>query len=133
MAEQGKKVLLADDEADVHAFVEAALEDDVPQIIHAYDGQAALEMAAGEKPDLVILDVQMPEKNGFEVFAELRKGEQTKTIPVIMLTAVSERTGIPFSARDMGDYYGSEPDAYIDKPIEPGKLRETVRNLLGIG
>ena len=132
MAEPGKKVLLADDEADVHAFVEAALEDDVPQIIHAYDGQAALDMTASEKPDLVILDVQMPEKNGFEVFAELRKSDQTKAIPVIMLTAVSERTGILFSARDMGDYYGSEPDAYIDKPIEPEKLRETVRNLLGI-
>ena len=101
-------------------------------MLHAYDGKAALEMAASEKPDLVILDVQMPEKNGFEVFAELRKGEQTKGIPVIMLTAVSERTGIPFSARDLGDYYGSEPDAYIDKPIKPEKLRETVRNLLGI-
>jgi two-component system cell cycle response regulator DivK len=132
MAESGKKVLIADDEADVHAFVQVALEDDGHQILDAEDGEAALEQARAEAPDLVILDVQMPKKNGFEVFAELRGNEGTKAIPVIMLTSVSARTGIPFGKRDMGDYFGSEPDAYIDKPIDPETLRATVNKLLGI-
>ena len=132
MAESGKKVLIADDEADVHVFVDAALEEDGHQIIHASDGEEALEKVKAESPDLIILDVQMPKKDGFLVFGELRQDDATKAIPVIMLTSVTERTGIKFDRKDMGDYYGSEPEAYIDKPIDPATLRETVSKLLQI-
>jgi len=132
MAESGKKVLIADDEADVHAFVEAALEDDGHEIIDAMNGQEAVDMARSHRPNLIILDVQMPKKTGFEVFDELRNDTATKHIPIIMLTAVSKRSGIPFSARDMGAYYESEPEAFIDKPIDPDTLREVANRLLGI-
>jgi CheY-like chemotaxis protein len=130
MAESGKKVLIADDEVDVHAFVEAALEEDGHQLLTAADGQAALEIIRAESPDVVILDVQMPNKDGFQVFGELRQDDATKSIPVIMLTGVSARTGISFNAKDMGEYFDSEPEAYIDKPIDPATLRETVNKLL---
>ena len=129
MAASAKKVLIADDEVDVHAFVQAALEDDGHQVITADNGQAALDKVRAEKPDLIILDVQMPKKSGFEVFDELRRDDSTKSIPVIMLTSVSERTGIPFNAKDMGDYMGTEPEAFIDKPIDPETLREVVGRL----
>ena len=130
MADAGKKVLIADDEAEVHAFVEAALEDGGYQIVTASDGEEALQKARAESPDVVILDVQMPKKTGFEVFGELRSNDATKTIPVIMLTAVAKNTGIPFGAEDMGAYLGSEPEAYIDKPIDPETLRSTVKTLV---
>lgn len=130
MAVPGKKVLIADDEAEVHEFVQVALEDDGYRVLTALDGEAALETARAESPDLVILDVQMPRKNGFQVFGELRRDDATRSIPVIMLTAVAARTGIPFDAGDMGDYLGSEPDAFIDKPIDPETLRATVNRLL---
>lgn len=130
MAQCGKKVLIADDEADVHAFVEAALEEDGHQVITASDGEEALAKVKANAPDLVILDVQMPKKDGFLVFGELRQDDATKSIPIIMLTSVAERTGISFDAKDMGSYYGSEPEAYIDKPIDPATLRETVASLL---
>jgi len=129
MAVEGKKVLIADDEVDVHEFVRTALEDEGYEILTAQDGQTALEVVRAQAPDVIILDVQMPKKNGFEVFDELRRDDATKAIPVIMLTAVTERTGIPFDARAMGDYMGHEPEAYIDKPVDPVKLRETVNKL----
>lgn len=129
MADTGKKVLLADDEADVHAFVMAALEADGHQVVAVSDGEAALAAIRAEPPDVVILDVQMPKKDGFMVFGELRADDATKSIPVIMLTGVSARTGIKFDADTMADYMGSEPEAYIEKPIDPATLRATVARL----
>lgn len=130
MAAPGKRVLIADDELDVHAFIQSALEDDGYQLLTATDGEAALERARAESPDVIILDIQMPKMSGFEVFGELRKDENTSSIPVIMLTGVTARTGIPFDAGAMGEFLGSEPDAYIEKPIDPEALRATVRKLI---
>ena len=130
MATDAKKVLIADDEPDVREFVQAVLEEDGYSFLTVGDGEAAVQTAKAEKPDVVILDVQMPKKNGFQVFEELRRDSATQSIPVIMLTAVSERTGIKFDKGTMGEYFGSEPEAYIDKPIDPVKLREAVSKLV---
>jgi len=131
MALPNKKVLVADDEADVREFVRAALEDDGYAFVEAPDGEAALAAARAEKPDLIILDVQMPGKTGFAVFDELRRDEATTAIPIIMLTGIRRNTGIGFSAKEMGDYYESEPEAYVEKPVDPEVLRDTVAKLLG--
>jgi CheY-like chemotaxis protein len=131
MGQAAKKVLIVDDEADVRQFVMVALEEDGYAFLEAEDGEAAVKIAGAEKPDVVIMDVQMPKKDGFQAFYDLRNSEGTKSIPVIMLTAVAERTGIKFDAKDMGDYLGSEPEAYIDKPIDPEKLQETVAKIVG--
>ena len=133
MPVEAKKVLVVDDEDDVRQFVQAVLEDDGYEFLMAEDGEEAVSAARDGKPDVVIMDVQMPKKNGFQAFYELRGDEATKSIPVIMLTAVAERTGLKFDAKDMGDYLGSEPEAYIDKPIDPEALRETVGRLLAGG
>jgi CheY-like chemotaxis protein len=130
MAEGPAKVLVADDELDVRTFVQVALADDGYDLCMVEDGDAALEEARKGHPDLIILDVQMPKVTGFKVFSELRTDEATKHIPVIMLTAVSERMGISYSGEDMGEFYGSEPEAFIDKPIEATVLRDTVRRVL---
>lgn len=124
------KVLIADDEQECIDFVREALADTDCEVLAAKDGEEALTVAREAEPQLIILDVQMPKRNGFEVFAELRKDEKLAKVPVIMLTAITQRTGIQFSQRDMGDYMGSEPEAYIDKPIEPIVLKQTVKRLI---
>ena len=124
------KVLIADDEQDCIDFVRETLADMPCEVLAAMDGEEALKVAREQKPDLVILDVQMPRKDGFTVFAELRADSELGSVPVIMLTAVTQRTGLKFDAKDMGEYMGSEPEAYVDKPIEPIILKQTVKRLL---
>ena len=128
-----KTVLIVDDEQDAVEFVEAVLSEvgDIAPI-SANDGVSGLEKAKEATPDLIILDVQMPEKNGFDVFADLKKDESTKSIPVIMLTGVADKVGIGFSSEEMGDFMGAEPDAYIEKPVDPEQLKKTVSKVLGL-
>jgi CheY-like chemotaxis protein len=90
-----------------------------------------MERALAETPDLIILDVQMPGKDGFATFADMRGNESLADVPIVMLTGVGERLGLRFSAEDMGDYFGEEPDAYVEKPVDPEALQETVQRLLG--
>jgi len=128
-----KKVLIVDDEPDAIAIAETMLSE-VKGIMTLSEtsGEGGLAKAKETKPDLVILDIQMPGKSGFEVFTELQKDESTKGIPVIMLTGVQEKTGIGFSAKEMKNFLGKEPDAYIEKPVDAEKLQKTVSSLLGL-
>ena len=95
-----------------------------------FDGKGFYNALMQKMPDLVILDVQMPEMDGFEVFQEMKKDEELKAIPVVMLTGIREKMGIGFSSDDMKDYMGDRPTAYIEKPIDPAKLIETVSKVL---
>ena len=124
------KILVADDEQECIDFVRDALADMPCQVLSAKDGKEALAVARQHRPQLIILDVQMPRRDGFAVFRELRSDKELSNVPVIMLTAVTALTGIPFSDKDMGEYLGSEPEAFVDKPIEPAVLRQTVTRLL---
>jgi len=131
MPEGNKRVLVVDDEADAREFVQSVLEEVGCETIEAVDGEEGLAMARRERPDLIILDVQMPKKDGYAVFSALRKDQATRDIPVVMLTAVTERTGVDIDTQQMGEYLGSEPEAYIDKPIDPAGLGDVVKRLLG--
>jgi len=124
------KILVADDEPECIDFVRDSLAETPYEVLAAADGAEAVEVARQQQPHLVILDVQMPKLNGFEVFAALRGDEKLSAVPVIMLTAIAEKTGMGFSGGDMGDFMGAPPEAYVDKPIEPIVLRQTVRKLL---
>jgi len=127
------KILIADDEQACIDFVRETFADTDYKVVAAMDGERALQMAQQESPDVIILDVQMPKRSGFEVFADLRADEKLAAVPVIMLTAVTQRTGLKFSGGDMGEYMGSQPEAYVDKPIEPVVLKQTVNRLLKQG
>lgn len=128
-----KKVLVVDDEQDSVDIVETMLSEiDGITVVSANDGDSCLEKAQKEIPDLIILDVQMPGKNGFEVFAELAKGEATSSIPVIMLTGIAEKAGIAFSSDDMKEFINKEPADYIEKPVEPKTLQDAVKKALGL-
>ena len=128
-----KKILIVDDEPDAVEIVEAMLSEIGDfNVISAGNGVSGLEKSRQEKPDLIILDVQMPKMDGFAVFQELKKDDSTRDIAVVMLTGVGEKTGIRTSSKDMKDFYGEEPDAYIEKPIEPAVLQSTVSKVLGL-
>ncbi len=123
-------VLIVDDDRDTVAFVQAALEPIGMKVISAEDGEKGLELAKSVMPDLVILDVFLPGKLGFSSLLDLKSAPETKDIPVIMLTSVSSRIGMSYSSDDMRERFGTQPDAFLDKPVEPGKLQSTVRELL---
>ena len=124
------KVLIADDEQTCIDFVRASLADMPCEVLEASDGQQALDVARKHHPQLIILDIQMPERSGFDVFVELKKDEALASVPVIMMTALGERLGLQFDEREMGEYMGAEPEAYIDKPVDGASLKETVARLL---
>ncbi len=126
-----KKVLIVDDEPDAVDFTKEVVEGEGYTVVVASDGSKGLAAMRREKPDLVILDVQMPDMDGFEVFQEMKRDESLKAIPVVMLTGIREKVGIGFSADEMKDYMGSRPSDYIEKPIDPAKLRKAVNRILG--
>ena len=95
----------------------------------AYGGFEGLEKARTESPDLIILDVMMPDKDGFQVAKELAAEDKTKAIPLVMLSAVVDHIGATSysphaSARDL------EADDWFDKPVDPRELVERVKQLL---
>ena len=130
----GKKtILIVDDDADARVFVETMVTDiDDFNILTADNGDTALKTAAENKPDLIIMDVMMPEKDGFETFMEMRQNAELADIPIIMLTGVSSQTGIKVTAKDMKEYMGTPAAAFLDKPVDPGQLQDTVKKVLCI-
>ncbi|HHI03345.1 MAG: hypothetical protein DRP51_03450 [Candidatus Zixiibacteriota bacterium] len=146
-----KKVLVVDDDEKTVKFLTAALEENGYEAIGAYNGKEGLEKIQNEKPDLAILDVMMPKKTGFVLFRQLRRDENLKNIPVIMLTGVAEvledldaesddtherpydslREAMRKSIKDMRDEGLIKPDLFIDKPIDPELVIEKVRELIG--
>jgi len=125
------KVLVVDDEADAREFVRAILEPDGWEVSEAEDGVAGLAAAKTQKPDLIVLDVQMPRQDGFVTFGELIKDPDTADCKVVMLTGVGEKMGIKFDSDSMGDFLGKEPDAYVEKPIDPETFKRVVAKVTG--
>ena len=124
-----RKALVVDDESDAREFVRAILEPEGWEVIEAEDGAAGIEKAKEAQPDLVILDIEMPNVNGFEVFTELIKLPETAGTKIVMLTGVADKLGMRFSADDMGNFLGRQPDAYIEKPIDPDQFKRVVQDV----
>ena len=126
-----RKALVVDDESDARAFVSTILAKDGWEVAEAENGKTGLEKAKALRPDLIVLDVQMPEKDGFLMFTDLIKDPDTRDCKVIMLTGVADKVGIRFSGEEMGDFLGKEPDAYVEKPIDPAAFQRVVRRVMG--
>ena len=129
MAKTSRTALVVDDESTTRDFLRAILESVDWKVIEAPDSKTALSMAVKQKPQLILLDVQMPGESGFSTFASLRENPVTAEIPVVMVTGVAEKTGIRFSGKDMGEFIGKEPNAYLEKPIDPEGLKRTVASV----
>ena len=130
MANEPKRVLVVDDEPDTRQFVQAALEEDGYDLLDAPNGNVALQKVRADRPDLIIMDVQMPKKDGLSTLYHLRQDPDTKAIPVILFTGVAEKTGVRFSADSVEEYMGERPQAFLNKPVDPEQLRHIVRQLL---
>ena len=115
-----KKILVVDDEKKIVDIVKAYLERDGYQVLAAYDGNAALEIARHQKPDLLVLDLMLPEISGLDVCRTLRKESDT---PIIMLTARDEVTD-KIIGLEMG------ADDYVTKPFDPKELLSRIRAVL---
>jgi response regulator RpfG family c-di-GMP phosphodiesterase len=98
------------------------------QVVAAYSGEEALQKVAEEKPDLIVLDVIMPLKDGFTVCEQLKRNPETASIPVIMLTGFRERCGETTLASSQGLLL--EAEDYIEKPLKPTELLERVEHHL---
>ena len=120
------KILVVDDEADTRAFICAVLADNGSAVLEASDGDAALEVARREKPDLITLDITMPGKDGGEVFEELRKDPALQDIPVCIISAHPDLRRLIYQ-RNV-----PPPDGYLDKPIDEKGLLLNVRKTLAL-
>jgi two-component system, OmpR family, alkaline phosphatase synthesis response regulator PhoP len=123
-----KKILVVDDEPDIVEMIKAALESASYRVLMAYNGKEGLEKAKKEKPDAIVLDIMMPEKDGFVTCKELKADPETQEIPVLILTAVGEHFSNSRYARSMG--LELEAEDYIDKPVNPPVLLERLAKLI---
>jgi two-component system alkaline phosphatase synthesis response regulator PhoP len=122
-----KKLLLVDDDVEFCEATKLLLESKGYQVDLAHDGKNGLEKARAEKPNLVILDVMMPEINGYDVCVILKEDPELKDIPIILLTAVDQAVFRTTYTRHMG--LMTEADDYIAKPVEPEELAKRVEAL----
>jgi two-component system alkaline phosphatase synthesis response regulator PhoP len=118
-----KKILTCDDEIHIARLIQVNLERQGYEVAVAHDGVECLEKVAADKPDLLILDVMMPNLSGFEVLEQLKEDPQTADIPVIMLTARSQDA-------DVLRGWQSGVECYLTKPFNPMELIAFVKRIL---
>jgi DNA-binding response OmpR family regulator len=118
------KALVIDDEAPIRLLCRVNLEAEGMDVVEAGDGEAGLELAQSERPDVILLDVMMPVLDGWQVAERLLEDERTKNIPIIFLTARAE-----LRDRERGLEAGGI--AYVTKPFNPLELAVLVEDLVG--
>ncbi len=130
MAERKRKILIVDDDPDILAAIGAVLEARNYEIVTARDGEEGLAELKKEKPDLMILDLLMPRKDGFAVCKELKDPRWSKysDMPILMLTSIREEVSRRRYELETG--LSLDVDDYVEKPIDPFLLVERVENLL---
>lgn len=118
-----KRILVVDDEIYIVHILEFTLTMEGYEVVTAADGEEALRKIEQDRPDLVVLDIMMPKMDGYEVCRRLREDEDSRTLPVILLSAkgrpIDRETGLEVGADD-----------YIVKPFSPRRLLEKIRELL---
>lgn len=121
-----KKILIVDDDANILRLVHMSLDEEGYELHQAEDGESALDTARRVRPDLVVLDLMLPDKWGYAVCEEIKKDPETQNALVLILTA---RGSSP--SRALGGLKGA--DDYMVKPFQPRALREKIKKLLDRG
>lgn len=116
-------ILIADDEPTIVELVRVTLEDDRLRVFEAYDGQGALALASMLHPDLIFLDVQLPDQSGLDVCRALRSDERFRATKIVMLTAAAQ-------AEDVARGLAAGADHYLTKPFSPLRILSLVEKLL---
>ncbi|MHC4608236.1 MAG: response regulator [Planctomycetota bacterium] len=147
----GKKVLVIDDDRSTVRYLSVVLSENGYEPSAAYNGSEGFEKIKEMRPDLVVLDVMMPKKSGFVLFKELKKKEEFRSIPVLMLSGVagildemdakkdespekpydSLREAMRKTIAEMKQNGIVRPEMFLDKPVDPGTFISRVRDLIG--
>jgi DNA-binding response OmpR family regulator len=147
----GKKVLIVDDDKNAVKFMSVMLDENGYEPIIAHDGREGLQKVEESDVDLIVLDVMMPKKTGFVLFRELKRKDEYKDIPVLMLTAVaasleeldaqeedtferpydSLRESLRKAIGEMRESGEVRPDMFVDKPVDPDSFLKRVKELVG--
>lgn len=122
-----KKILLVDDDKDFLSITRSYIKKGGYDVEVAYNGQKCLKKARSSKPDLILLDVMMPDQSGFDVCKKLKSDKNTKSIPVILLTAhVNDACNMIYRHEDLE----TEADDYMGKPVNPERLLQLISELI---
>jgi CheY-like chemotaxis protein len=123
-----KTAVIIDDEPDVTTYLSTLLSDNGWVVRSANDPNEGIAMAQQAPPDVVLLDVMMPERGGLSTLIALRKDERTANVPVVLVTGIQDTLKADFS--DFLDRFKKyHPDAYLQKPIDEPKLLETLASV----
>lgn len=121
-----KKILVVDDERDVLTYLTALLEDNGYETITAEDGKKGFDIAKAEKPDLITLDITMPDQSGVRTYRYYKEDDALKGIPVIIITAVGD--SMRSFLKKLAGF--PEPEGFMNKPIDEKELLEMISDLL---
>jgi DNA-binding response OmpR family regulator len=124
----GKYVLIVDDDPDLVETVAMMLEAKGFEVGKAYDGLEGEDAIKKRRPDVLVLDVMMPRKDGYQLCQELKSNKWTQEIPVILLTAVGE--AVPTTSYSHAEGMAVEAEDFIPKPVDAATLVEAVERLL---
>jgi CheY-like chemotaxis protein len=128
-----KKILVIDDEPDVILFLTTLLRKSGYEVCEACDGVEGMKKVLEEKPDLVCLDLIMPEKTGIKMYREMRKDDHLKKVPVIMVTGIESADPWDFKGfrKFIQERSIPRPDGYVEKPIDKEQFLAAVREAIG--
>ncbi len=129
MAEK-KRILVVDDEPDFAAIVQGNLEKEGFLVDIAYNGVEGIEKVKANPPDAIVLDVMMPEKDGYQMCAELKHDDKYCDIPIVLLTAVASH--VSSTRYSHSDGMSTEADDYLPKPASASDITESIKGLLGM-
>ena len=127
MATQNKTILVVDDEPDIVTFLSTVLGDHGYHTVTARDGQEALDLVRARRPDLITLDITMPEKSGVRFYRDIKENAETKAIPIVIVTGIGEDFEKFISTRRRV----APPDGYLSKPVSAEDVLRVVQKLLG--
>jgi len=127
MADDAKTVLVVDDDPDARDFLTTVLQDNGYGTVTANDGTEALAAIEQSRPDLVLLDITMPEKSGVAVYRKIKEDDQLKAIPVIIVTGMSDEFEKFISTRRQVP----PPEGYISKPVDHEQFLRLVKEQIG--
>ncbi|AEB08708.1 response regulator transcription factor [Desulfobacca acetoxidans] len=122
-------ILIVDDDPDFVETVSMLLENKGYEVGKAYDALEGENAIKKRRPDLLVLDVMMPKKSGYELCKELKANDWTKDIPIMLLTAVAE--AVPSTTYSHYQGMTTEADDYVSKPVDPATLAQAVERLIG--
>ncbi|MEA3436577.1 MAG: response regulator [Thermodesulfobacteriota bacterium] len=125
-----KRILVVDDEPDFASIVQGNLEKEGFEVEVAYNGVEGLEKVHANPPDAIVLDVMMPEKDGYEMCADLKRDEKYCDVPIVLLTAVASH--VTSTRYSHADGMSTEADDYIAKPASAEEITRSVKDLLEI-